>query len=115
MVYWGCHRALRCSHRAKFHLLQYRTAEQAVGIGELFPHFEVIVVLHDQEGHRLARSLDGGGEIAALALELRRLRGPVDQYDWRHQFIEMTLSAEFLLGLVGELDISRSCGKPHRL
>jgi hypothetical protein len=37
-----------CSSGSKVHLVQNRSTEQAVGIGELVPNFEMIVALHDQ-------------------------------------------------------------------
>ena|SRR6516162_7430131 len=84
----------RASARGEPHLLQRRAAEQVVGIAELFHHLEVVVAFHHGERDRLAGGLDRGGEIAALALELGRLQGAVNQRDRRYQLVEMTLGAE---------------------
>src|SRR5262249_60488884 len=60
------------SPRHEPHLLQHRTAKQAVGIAELFHYLEVVVAFHHGERHRLAGGLDLGGERPAPAPGPRR-------------------------------------------
>src|SRR5437867_12777751 len=66
-----------CARLAEVHLLQNRPAEQAVGIRERLVHLEVGVAVADEQLHGLAVRLDGGGEIARLALEFRGLERTV--------------------------------------
>src|SRR5262249_22382434 len=100
---------------AKLHLLQYCSAEQAIGIGELLHHLKVVIALHDREADRLAGGLHGSVEIAALALEFRRLQCAVDEAHRSHELIEVALGAKLVFGLIRELDVIRACGHPHRL
>src|SRR5262249_45152784 len=86
--------------RPQAHLLQHGTAEQAVRIAELLHHLEVVVALHDREADRLARRFNGGGEVAALALEFWRLGSAIDERDRRAQLVEVALGGELLLHLV---------------
>src|SRR5262245_39057853 len=112
---WRLAEARTRSHWAKLHLLQYCSAEQAIGIGELFPNLEMVVAFHDGKCHGLGRCCDRGGEIPALALEFWGLGGAVDQRDRCHQLIEVALRAELLLNLVAEFHIARARGETHRL
>ncbi len=69
-----------------------RAAEEAVGRGQRLQHLEVIVALADQELDRLAGGLHGGGEIARLALEFRRLERAVRDDDRAVEPVEMALA-----------------------
>ena len=79
--------------RYELHLLECGAAKEAIRIAESFWQFEMVVSLRDDELHRFTRSLDRRGELAGLALKLRRLEGSVSDDDGRFQFIEMALSA----------------------
>ena len=61
----------------ELHLLEHRAAQEAVGLAERLDDLEVVVALADQELHRLAGRRHGRGEVARLALELRRLERAV--------------------------------------
>jgi len=75
-----------------------------------------VVVAHaDQERDRLAGGLQGGGELAGLALEFGRLVGAVGEDDRAIDPLQMPLGGELLLHLVGELDVGRALRQPHRL
>jgi hypothetical protein len=79
--------------RRELHLLERGTAEEAIGIAEGFRQFEMVVSFGDDELHGFACGFDRRGELAGLALKLRRLEGSVSDDDGRFQFIEMALSA----------------------
>src|SRR5437016_1318337 len=66
-----------------FHLCEQRAAERAVGIGERLGQLEVVVALGADDLGALPRAGEGVGEIARLALELRRLERAVDDGDRR--------------------------------
>src|ERR1041384_4399095 len=95
------------------HLLQRSMAAEAEGIRHRLLHLEVVVALADDELDRLAGGLDGGGELARLALELGRLERNVADDERRVQLIQMALRAELLLGLVVELDVLAAFGEPR--
>src|SRR5439155_26091130 len=61
------------SRRHELHLLERRAAEEAVGTGEGFVDLEMVVALREEILHGFPRRLDRSGEVARLALELRRL------------------------------------------
>src|SRR6185503_2960770 len=66
-------RIVRCgSTPRKLHQGQRGAAVRAVGIAERFHDFEMRIVRRFDEGDLLVGSLDRGGEVAALALKLRR-------------------------------------------
>ena len=46
-IIWNTEADAHCSRGSKIHLVQYRSPEQTVGIGELLPNLEMIVALHD--------------------------------------------------------------------
>src|SRR3981081_1368405 len=75
-------------HR-KAHLLEHTAAEQAVVMRQGLENLEVIVALADQELERLAGGLQGGREVARLALELGRLASPVADHQRADDSIEM--------------------------
>src|ERR1043165_7567223 len=81
------------SRRTELHLLERGAAEQAVWIGEGLRHLEVVVALAHQERGGLADRLHGGGKVAALALEFRRLERAMRD---DHRAVEqMELALEF--------------------
>src|SRR5262245_19781092 len=90
------------SRRLQAHLPEHRAAEQAVGIGQLLHDLEMVVAFHDGERDRLACRLNGGGELAVLALDPRCLGGAVDDRNRRDKSVEMALRAQLLLHLIGE-------------
>ena len=75
----------------------------------------MIVVLANEQLDRPVGGAQGSGEIACLALELRRLLAAVRQHDRRREELEMALRTELLLDLVGEAHIARARREPHRL
>ena len=79
--------------RDELHLLEHGAAGQAVRIGERLEQFEMIVALADDQLDRLARGLDRRGEVARLALELRRLAGADGEDQRRVEPVEMALRA----------------------
>ena len=64
-----------------------------MGIAESFRQFEMVISFGDDELHGFACCSYRGGEIAGLALKLRRLEGSMSDDDGRLQSIEMALSA----------------------
>src|SRR6266508_3517567 len=97
------------------HLLEHRAAQEAVGSPERFDHLEVVVPFADQELHRLAGRRQRGGEVARLALELRRLERAVRDDEGGVEPVEMALRAQRLLHLVGELDVRVARRQAHGL
>src|SRR5215470_2739006 len=97
------------------HLRQYRTPEDTVRIGQRLGDLEVVVALGDEELYGFACRLHGRREVAGLALELRRLERAVGDDDGGVEPVEMTLRAERLLDLVGELDVGAACRETHGL
>src|ERR1051325_10258935 len=95
------------------HLLQRSMAAEAEGIRHRLLHLEVVVAVAHDEVDRLSGGLDGGGELARLALELGRLERTVADDERRVQLIQMALRAELLLGLVVELDVLAAFGEPR--
>ena len=90
-------------------------AEQAVGAAERLEHLEMIVALADEELHRFACRLDGGREVARLALELGRLLGAVRHHDRAREPVDVALAGERLHHLVGELHVLRALRQAHRM
>src|SRR5260370_21230946 len=70
---------------AQPHHFERGVAERAVGIAERLADLEVVVVAGNDQLDRLARRLQGGGEIPRLALEFRRLQGAVEH---RHRAVD---------------------------
>src|SRR5712692_3484914 len=82
---------------------------------ERFDHLEVVVPFADQEPDRLAGRRQRGGEVARLALELRRLERAVRDDEGGVERFEMALRAQRLLHLVGELDVRVARRQAHGL
>src|SRR5262245_36586383 len=76
---------------------------------------EVVVAFRHDERDRLAGSLQGGGEISRLTLELWRLQRAVSQNDGRVDSVEVAHGRQLLLHPVGELDVATTDRKPHWL
>src|SRR5690349_19955164 len=75
-------RIVRCRSTArKLHQGERSAAVRAVRIAERFRHFEVRVVRRFQKRALLALSPDGRGEVAALALQLRRVEAAAPYHD----------------------------------
>ena len=64
--------------------------------------------------HLLARGLDRGGEVAALALEVRRFESAVAHHDRRIDPVDVALRAERIDHGVGQVQVLAAPGKPHR-
>src|SRR5579862_3042392 len=92
---------------SKPHKLKRRAAQEAVGVGQGFGQFEVVVVLADEEPRRLPGG-GGGGEFAVLALEFGGLAGAVGDNERRPQPVEMADRAELLDRRVVEPDVIAS-------
>src|ERR1051326_1853648 len=97
------------------HLFERGAAAEAERIRHRLLHLEVVVALADEELDRLAGGLDGGGELARLALELGRFQRAVPDDERRVELIEVALRAQLLFGLVVEFDVLAALGQPHRL
>src|SRR5204862_7324601 len=104
-----------CARLAEVDLLQNRPAEQAVGIRERLVHLEVVVAVADEQLRGLAGRLDGGGEIARLALEFRGLERPVGEDQRGAELVEVALRAQRVLHLVGELHVAAARRQAHGL
>src|SRR6266853_3896744 len=68
------------SPKHELHLLERRAAEESVRTGERLEDLEVVVALRGEKLHGFPRRLDRSGEVARLALELRRLERPVREH-----------------------------------
>jgi hypothetical protein len=88
----------------ELHHLHRGTTHDPVRIGERLSHFEMIVPFGDNELHRFARRFHGRREIARLPLEVRRLQQSARQHQRCVDLIEVTLRAQRMLRLVGELE-----------
>lgn len=77
----------------ELHLLECGTAKEAIRIAESFWQFEMVVSLRDDELHRFTGTFDRRGELAGLALKLRRFECSVSDDDGRVKFVEMALCA----------------------
>src|SRR2546430_4804630 len=80
---------LRTLPGIELHQLEHRAAEQAIRIAERLLDLEVVVAAADNVSDRLAGALHGVGEVAVLALKLRRLERAVRHDYRRHQLVEM--------------------------
>src|SRR6185369_13696301 len=89
--------------RLQVHQPQSGAAGDAVGIAERFLHLKMIEPFAHNQFDRFTGGFNRGGEVAVLALELRRLLGAIGDNDRRVQFVEMALGAERLFDLVGEI------------
>src|SRR5581483_7000838 len=94
--------------------LQGLVAAEAERVRHRLLHLEMVVAVAEQELDRLAGGFDRGGELARLALELRRLERAVPDDERRMELVEMPLRAELLFALVVEFDVLAALGKPHR-
>src|SRR6266699_770696 len=103
------------SRQDELHLLERRAAEEPVRTGERLEDLEVVVALRDEELCGPADRLDRRGEVARLALELRRLERPVREHYGAIEPPEVALGAQRVLHLVGELHVGAARGEPHRL
>src|SRR5439155_26496163 len=89
--------------------------QHTVGTRERLGDLEVVVAFADEQLHRFAGCLDRRSEFARLALELWCLECAVGDDDGGVELVEMTLRAQRLLDLVGELDIRAARRETNRL
>jgi hypothetical protein len=98
------------SSTLKLHLLQHLAAQESIRTPKCFHHFEMVVIFVDEKLHRLIRSLQCGGEIACLALELRRLVGAMGE----HEGFQASGAAWILPFYFAQLAIAHAkAGKPE--
>src|SRR5438105_6281624 len=77
-------------------LLEGGAASEVVGIGERLDHLEVVVPLCDDQLDRLSVLAQGLSEVAALALEFRRLKRAVDDHHRCADALEIALRAQLI-------------------
>ena len=80
----------------ELHLLEHGAPGQTIGVGERLEQFEVVVARADDQLGLLAGGLHRRGEVARLALELRRLAGADGENERRVQTVEITLAAQLV-------------------
>src|SRR5258706_4698494 len=100
---------------SEIHPLEGCAAEEAVRARQRLEDLEMVVALRDQQARGLAGGLHGGGEIARLALELRRFQRAVREHERRVQPAQVALRAERVLHRIGELHVARARREPRRL
>ena len=89
------HRVLLFLFR-ELHLREHGAPGQTIRVGERLEQFEVVVACADDQLDRFAGGRHGGGEVARLALEFRRLAGADGENERRMQPIDETAAAQLV-------------------